>query len=59
MSAIFGVRADAYSSATPPLPPSRVDKKSRTNPPDGGYDWGAVAERNKKSMYKNRDDDDS
>ena len=58
MAVIFKVRADAYSLAPPPLPPSRFNPKRSTTPPDGGENVSAVAERNKRRRDKKRYDDD-
>ena len=58
MAAIFGVRAYAYSSAHPPLPPLRVNTKRRNTLLDRGDSGGAADKRNKMRRYKKRDDDD-
>ena len=57
MATIFGVRADAYSSAPPPLTLLCVITKRRTTLPYRGNGKGAIAERNKRRRDKNRDDD--
>ena len=56
MAAIFGVSADACSLDTQPLPPSCINPKKRTTPPDVGCDGGIVAKRKKRRRDDNRYD---
>ena len=61
MSAIFGVRADAYSTAPPPPPPpplSHVDPERSTIPTDRGDDGGSIANFMKRRRDNKRDYDD-
>ena len=47
------MRADAYSLATHPLTPSRVNPKRSTAPPNGG-DYGSAAAYQKKMRRDNK-----
>ena len=59
LAAIFGVRADAYSSDSPPPPPlPRVDPKRRTTPTDGGYNKGDLTKL-KKRRRDNKSDNEN
>ena len=55
MDPIFGVRSYAYFLDPPPLTPSQVYTKRSTTMPNGGYNEGAVAKRNKRRRDKKRD----
>ena len=56
MDSIFGVRADAYSLAPPPLPPLQVDPKRSTTLTKGGGTRFSIDKRKKRRRLENRGD---